>query len=302
MPLFVTLDPRLKKALLFSVLTFVISYLFIAAYFLLGGKWEMPGALVLAVFYMYMPLLATVILTKFVYHEEFRRPLQVFFRPNRWFGVALVMPVLLAILTVPISLLIPSIHFSPEMAGMVERFSNMLTPVQLRELQQQIVSSPLHPFWIGVLQSLIVGPTINALAAFGEEAGWRGFLLKNVLHLGFWRASAIVGIIWGFWHAPLILLGHNYPEHPLAGVFMMVGWTVLLSPLLTFVTMKARSVIAASIFHGTLNASAGLAIMVIVGGSDLTAGLTGLAGFITLGIFNLALLLFYRKDLQAFAV
>lgn len=99
---------------------------------------------------------------------------------------------------------------------------------------------------------------------------------------------------WGFWHAPLILQGHNYPQHPWAGVFMMTAMTVLLSPLMGYVTLKANSVIAAAIFHGTFNATFGLAILVVKGGNDRTVGVTGLAGLITLLVANVVLLLFIR--------
>jgi membrane protease YdiL (CAAX protease family) len=124
--------------------------------------------------------------------------------------------------------------------------------------------------------------------------GWRGLLLRELEGLGFWWASAVIGLVWGFWHAPLIVLGHNYPEHPWAGVFMMTGMTVLLSPLLGYMTLKAGSVVAAAILHGTFNAMAGLAILVVTGGSDLIVGVTGLAGFIVLLLANIVLFVFDR--------
>ena len=68
------------------------------------------------------------------------------------------------------------------------------------------------------------------------------------------------------------------------GVFMMTLFTVLLSPIYSYITIKAKSVIAAAILHGTMNGRAGLSTLVIQGGNDLTIGLTGLAGFITLVI------------------
>ena len=44
------------------------------------------------------------------------------------------------------------------------------------------------------------------LGAFGEEFGWRGFALDRLQAR--WNAlvsSMILGVIWGVWHAPLIL-------------------------------------------------------------------------------------------------
>jgi hypothetical protein len=73
--------------------------------------------------------------------------------------------------------------------------------------------------------------------SLGEEWGWRGYLLPNLLPLGQWPALLISGAIWGMWHAPLIVLGANYPGHPVLGILLMtincmivgtiLGWTRL---------------------------------------------------------------------------
>ena len=110
--------------------------------------------------------------------------------------------------------------------------------------------------------------------------------------MGFLKTSVLTGFIWGVWHTPIILQGHNYPQHPVAGVFMMIAWCILLAPIFNYIRLKSKSVIAASILHGSLNANAGLAIMVVKGGSDLVAGVTGLAGFITLFIINACIFIF----------
>ncbi len=140
----------------------------------------------------------------------------------------------------------------------------------------------------------VAGITINAIAGFGEELGWRGFLQRELGYLGFWKSSILIGLIWGIWHAPIILQGHNYPEHPQAGVLMMIIFTLLLSPIFSYIRLKAKSVIAAAVIHGSLNATVGLPLMVIKGGNDLIVGVTGLAGFIALALSNLALFIYDR--------
>lgn len=151
---------------------------------------------------------------------------------------------------------------------------------------------PVHPIWIALMQGLIAGITINAVAGFGEELGWRGFLQREFGYMGFWISSALIGLIWGIWHAPLILQGHNYPEHPVTGAFMMTVWCMLLAPIFSYIRIKSKSVIAAAIIHGSLNATYGLSIMLIKGGNDLIIGITGGAGFIVLSIVNLCIFLF----------
>ncbi len=288
----------LRPVVLFTVATYFVSYAFIGVYFLLGGRWQLPGALYLSVCYMFLPLLVAVILQKAVSREALRKPLLISFAVNRWWLVAWLLPLVLALLTLGVSLLLPGVAFTPGMEGLIAQYRALLPPEQFAQWQAQFSSLPVHPFFLAALEALAAGITVNGLVAFGEELGWRGFLLKHLKHLGFWRASFLIGLIWGFWHAPLILLGHNYPSHPVPGVFLMTVWTILLSPLLTLVTLRARSVVAAAIFHGTLNASAGIALLVISGGSDLTVGLTGLAGFGALLLCNGVIFLLRRPLLR----
>jgi|GEM_PF-6474532 len=52
-------------------------------------------------------------------------------------------------------------------------------------------------------------------------------------------------------------------------LFMMIIFCLLLSPIFSYIRIKSRSVVAAAIMHGTLNATRGLSIMVVKGGGDL---------------------------------
>jgi membrane protease YdiL (CAAX protease family) len=286
---------NLKKIGLFVGLTYLLSYLLAFAYFGLGGPRTMPAVLVVSLVYMFMPMIVAIVVQKMIYKAPLKEPLRINFRPNRWFLVAWLLPVLIALATLGVSLLLPGVEFSPDMAGMFQRFEKLFSPEQLAEMRTQAETLPIHPFWLALLQGLIAGITVNAVAGFGEELGWRGLLLRELEGVGFWKSSLVIGAIWGFWHAPLIVQGHNYPEHPWAGVFMMTVLTVLLAPLFGYVTLRAKSVIAASVFHGTFNAVAGLPLIVVKGGSDLTTGVSGLAGLVVLFIANVGLWAFDRS-------
>ena len=288
------LRERYRKVALFVGLTYLVSYLLVFLYSALVGSWTMPNAVVLGVAYMFIPATVVLIVQKGIFQEPLKGPLRITLRPNRWFLAAWLLPPLIACASLGVALLLPGVRFSPEMEGMVERFGKLLTPDQIEQMRNQARAMPIHPFWIPLGLGLIAGGTVNAVAAFGEELGWRGLLLRELEPLGFWRCSALIGLIWGFWHAPLILHGHNYPEHPWAGVFLMTAMTVLLSPMLGYLTIRANSVLAAAIFHGTFNATAGLAIVVIRGGNDLTTGVTGLAGLTVLAVMNCGLFAFDR--------
>lgn len=181
------------------------------------------------------------------------------------------------------------------MEGLLARFADTLPPEQLAEVRAQLEAMPIHPFWLALVQGMIAGPTVNTVAALGEELGWRGYLQRELAHLGFWRASAVIGLVWGLWHAPLILHGHNYPAHPVAGVALMVVFSALLAPIFAYARVRGGSVLAAAIMHGTVNAVGGLAVMMLAGGTDLTVGLTGAAGLAVLALANVALFAYDRR-------
>ncbi len=309
-----------KKALLYLVLTFFFCWIILPIYFALGGKFNSPYTLPVLLIYMFVPMTMAIIVQKLIYREPLRDyvpvsiywrrwfllalifpPLVLFilarwFRWNRWFFFAWFLPPLLAIASMGVTLLIPGITFSPSMEGMFQRFSSSLTPEQLQAMRDSAAALPVHPFWLTLIQGLIAGVTVNAIAGFGEELGWRGLLQKELSHLGFWKSSLLIGVIWGVWHAPIILQGYNYPDHPQFGVFMMTVFTTLFAPLIAYARIKAKSVIAAAIMHGSLNGTAGLSFILIAGGDDLTNGILGIAGFIVFAVANLILYFWIRRS------
>jgi hypothetical protein len=72
----------------------------------------------------------------------------------------------------------------------------------------------------------------------------------------------------------------------------MIVWCILLSPVMIYLVIKSRSVITAAIFHGNLNAISGIVILYLVGGNDLTKGMTGVAGFAALLLINFSFFLY----------
>lgn len=249
---------------------------------------------------MLVPMSLSIILQRFIYHEPIKE-LGINFKPNIWFFIAWILPLFISLGSFGVSLLFHGISFSPDMSGMLQRYKSSLPPQQLSFIKEQIKTMPIHPFWLTLIQGMIAGVSTNALAGFGEELGWRGFLYKEFsevsgkiegFHHKFYRSSILIGIIWGIWHTPIILMGHNYPEHHIFGIFMMTLWCILLSPIFSLIRIRSGSVIASSILHGTLNALFPLSILLIKGGDDLIIGITGVSGFIILIIINVGIYLF----------
>jgi membrane protease YdiL (CAAX protease family) len=138
-----------------------------------------------------------------------------------------------------------------------------------------------------VLLAFTLAPFINILFAMGEELGWRGFLLPHLLPLGQRKAIILSGIIWGVWHAPAIVQGHNYPGYPIAGIFMMIAFCLLLGTIISWLYLKTQSPWVAALAHGSINAVAGLPILFFQPGFNMALGGTIAAptAWIGMGLF-----------------
>ena len=174
---------------------------------------------------MYAPALAAVVMRLFVSKEGLRRALGPL--PSLKIGLAAVLlPLALVLILVAIATMI-----------------NIGEP------------TPGKP--MGSLLAILtfVGVPIGTMLAFGEEFGWRGYLLPKLLPLGEVKAALIVGLIWGPWHLPVLIVGLNYPGQPIVAVLaVFLLSATLLSFLHTrFYVASGYSLIAVSLLHGSLN-------------------------------------------------
>jgi len=282
----------MKKSSLFIGLTLIISWLLAFTFFYLGGQLNTTVGIVTLIIYMMIPMLVAIVVQKVVYKESLSEPLGISFRLNRWFIIAGLLPPILVFATIGVSVLIPGVEYSPDINVSFIRFVTIFNALQFEQMDNQVAHILLQPGILGLIQVLFIGITVNAILSLGQELGWRGFLQNEFSFMGFWKSSAVIGSIWGIWYAPLIIQGYNYPEHPWAGVFMMIIWCILIAPIFSYIRIKAKSVLAVAIIHGSINATAGYGIMLIMGGNDLLTGVTGAAGFCVLIILNIGLFLY----------
>ncbi|MCL2231214.1 MAG: CPBP family intramembrane metalloprotease [Treponema sp.] len=281
----------MKRPIQFIILTCLVSWAVAgtAIYFGIRDTTKI-SYVIFGACYMLLPAICSVIL-QLIHKEKLFSNLNISFRLNWWFLVAGIVPVVLSFTAMGISLFFPNVLFSSNYGGILQYI-----PEEQMELAVEQLSRfpPIVFVLLQVVQAIVAGYTINAVFAFGEELGWRGYLLKALQGKKFLLVSLITGAVWGVWHFPLILIGHNYPQHPIAGVAMMVIFCILLSPMMTYIVIKSKSVITAAIFHGSINAIAGISLIFLVGGNDLTNGMTGAAGFITLLLGDIAFYLYDR--------
>ena len=282
------------KATLFILITFGASWSVALAYHLAGGKWNTPLSVVVGAVYMLIPMLAALFVQKALYRQEVIKPLGVSFRINVWFFVAWLLPALLVFCAIPAAALLPGVSLSPEHEGLFRRMAVTLTPEQLEAMRAGYAAMRISPALMSLIQGLIAGATINALLAFGEELGWRGLLQREWESLGAFASSALIGLVWGLWHAPLILMGHNFPGHPVAGIFQMIAASVLLGILISYVRLRAGSVIPAALMHGSVNGLYGISLMYLDWDNDLSIGLFGTGGCLVMGAAVFLVFLFDR--------
>lgn len=107
----------------------------------------------------------------------------------------------------------------------------------------------------------------------GEELGWRGYLfpkLKEVMPRP--AAYAVSGILWGVWHTPAIIDGHNfgkdYVGYPYVGILLMCCFCIAAGIIFSWLTEKAGSVYPAAIAHAVNNNAASLIIALAGNNTD----------------------------------
>ncbi len=243
---------------------------------------------------MFAPALASV-LTRLLTREGFGK---MYLRPNfKGHGKAYLVlyfgPTLLIFLSCAFYFLI---------------FPGVFDPAQTT-IRQMIASSPvaLTPPVIVLLASLVIlaiGPVVNILPTLGEELGWRGYLLPKLRELFSDRVALVVtGVIWGFWHFPIIVMGHNYGTgyagYPWLGILAMIVFCVSLGIVEGYASIRLDSVIPAAMIHSAVNAGAGLPFLMAATGYNALLGpaITGLVGGLPLML--LAVILFVKTGTRA---
>jgi hypothetical protein len=290
-------DARSRRALwLFLAVSFGFSWGVAELYF----RWlpQAPlHAMLMAFVFMYGPALGAVVATRWGLEQPLRW-LGPVFGWNRWVVFAWLAPVLFGLGYVLVGALLPGMSLNLDTTSLTATIYEQVPANQHAQLKAKLDPIadwlPLVLLAQVLLGGLFSAMTITALATFGEELGWRGFLHRLWAGQDFWRRAAMIGVLWGLWHAPLILRGHNYPDHPQIGVGMMLLFCVGLSPLFEFFRERAGCVFAAVVLHASINAGAGISLFV-AGGSDLLRGPAGLAGLIVLAFANLVLWALRRR-------
>lgn len=154
--------------------------------------------------------------------------------------------------------------------------------------------------WLLLFQlvAVVAAFSFNLPMMLGEELGWRGYLYGTSRTWTVASRVLFTGAVWGLWHAPLILMGHNYPQYPVLGIPLMVVFCVLLALLFDWSRTRTGAVWGPCILHGIINGSAGSYMLFAWGGHPLVNSPTGMTGFVAIAALGMIVLLFDRRYLQ----
>jgi membrane protease YdiL (CAAX protease family) len=279
----------------FVAIAYLPAWLLTLPLWITGEGLSWSWAPVVLVLMMFTPAVAAVVVSKWISPQpKLLRSLGVTNEGGikKWWGYAL-----LAWLGPPLAMLLALLVgyllgvYQADWVG----FSGLVEARQqvvVGEQQQQQES----PAWLVVVElaKVFFLGWLNTIPALGEELGWRGYLNRALLPLGQPGSFLVTGVLWGLWHAPLLMLGFNYPTVPIVvAFFMMVGFCVLVGVLLGWLRLASSSVWPAAIAHGFLNAAAGLPVVFSKAGEpveNVHVGLLGWSGWIVLGLLILLLI------------
>ncbi len=260
---------NIKKIIYFLLLTFLISWTIFPIYLLCGNSVGDGKFVFVLLYYKLTPMISALILQKLYYkNEPLLKGLYVSFKKNIWFLIAWIMPIVIFIVSISFSLVFP--------VKVLEDGLSVATVLNI----------------IGL--SLAFGVTINCFFALGEELGFRGFLFKQLSNLSFISKTIVIGILWGVWHYPIAYLGYGFSYSPFLETVFLMFYLIFLSYILNYILIKAKSIIATSIFYGTLNAISGFSITWVSTSNNMFSGMISISGLISLFLFSTLITIYDR--------
>lgn len=224
------------------------------AFFLMNnGGLSNPAASIIFSVMMLIPAFSVIVSQFFTKEGIKNKYLKLNFRENA--GKYLVSYFLMQIL-----IILGAVAFFCVFPKNFDRSLTSLSDMILQETGTRPSTSNLYSLMAVQLSfAFISGPIVNILFAFGEEYGWRGYLFPHLSEYMSPLSSAfITGIIWGLWHAPMIVMGYNYGTEykffPITGIFAMIIFCISVGIIFSYFTYKTESIFPSVLMHSAINA------------------------------------------------
>jgi membrane protease YdiL (CAAX protease family) len=282
-----------RRIIIFLAFAFGIAWITGLIIYLTGGLTNSPQIVpgislalaLMATVYMWAPALANI-LTRLITHEGWKNVgLRLHFKKGWPYWLAgWVLPALMTLAGAAVFFAIFPQYFDASLSYMIKL------------LPASPALSAISPWTLAILQigeAVLIAPVLNSLATFGEEFGWRGYLLPKLMPLGGRKAMLLIGLIWGVWHWPVIFMGYEYglkyPGSPWAGPLLFIWVTFGLGIFLGWLTLRSHSIWPAVIGHAAINGIAAIAMLATIGNPNpllgpLPVGIIGSVGFALVSI------------------
>ena len=251
---------------------------------------------------MFIPALC-VVLTRLITGEGFRNSwIHPHFKGNiKYYLFAWLAPSVLSTIGAVVYYLCFPEQFDPNSGYIMKTMSEVggELPANMPPLKVLIIGQ--------TITAVLFGPILNFITCFGEEWGWRGYLLpKMAAKIPRIPMLLITGTIWGLWHAPIIAMGHNYGTdywgYPVVGIAVMCIFCIALGTIFSYLCIKTQSCIPGVIAHGAINSFAGAGLFFAATNDNAILGPTpaGLIGGIGLIVTAIIIAIYWDKDEKIF--
>lgn len=146
-----------------------------------------------------------------------------------------------------------------------------------------------------VLMMLAVSFVYYSIIAVGQELMFRGYAWEKLKTLGFWRASWLIGLIFGVWVTPIVLIGMEYSAPDLMCVVVRISICVLVSPIMIYMRVISKGLLVPILYFGTIRSLSNLFPLLFQNADYLYLSMQGFVGIFSLLFINLILFLKTRK-------
>jgi membrane protease YdiL (CAAX protease family) len=268
------------------------------------GRDDLVTAMLLAnqVFTLWTPALANVA-TRLITKEGWG---QLMLRPNfrrgwRFYLAAWLLPFLAIIVGGAIFYLLFPQSFDSSLGEVRKGYATLLLAPWAAAANPWVVLLSM------TVEFMILYVPLYTVLSFGEEFGWRAYLLPKLVErfagrsaeepghpdrldaAGGRKAALLVGVIWGVWHWPGQFLFN--PDMTILQALLSLVAICSMSVLLSWVTLRSGSMWPAAVGHGTHNLILNVPSLLQKGPPNPLFGLIGSVGYYAVAL----VLLFSRR-------
>ncbi len=235
---------KLRMHWMYFIIVFIASYLWQLLIFFTGGIDSKFFS-----FMMFFPAIVAIIF-RIKNREGFRN---VGWGLRRWWYVfpTLIVPILVILV---VGFVLISAHCAT-LSGKHFLFEGGTVQIEHIRLVLGNRMQGIAFFALNLVLSLFVQSLMGSIVTIGEEFGWRGYMQEKMIrHLGLNKGLIILGLLWGYWHLPIGLMGWNFPNHAILGALLLTPLsTVFFGIFLGWLYLRSRSIWMPILAHASMN-------------------------------------------------